>query len=173
MANVLNVSTYKWMLIFFNIPIIAYMFILIKTKWNELPDQIPSHFNCKGEIDGKSKKGMLYLLPCVSIFITITIISINFTPEKYVRVNTVKVKNEELSKEAKRKIFSVSNFLTAIILLITNIFINYTLVCSINIKNINVYALILYLISIGFIIGILFFVIKYYAKQTKPSDKKE
>ena len=37
--------------------------------WNQLPDQIPTHWNFKGEIDGYGGKGTMILLPCINVFL--------------------------------------------------------------------------------------------------------
>ncbi len=43
----------------------AVAFILI--RWRQLPEQIPSHYNFAGEIDGYSGRGMLLLMPVIGL----------------------------------------------------------------------------------------------------------
>lgn len=40
--------------------------IYLALKWNDLPDQVPSHWNIEGEVDGYSSK---YVMPLVNILI--------------------------------------------------------------------------------------------------------
>ncbi|MBR5343753.1 MAG: DUF1648 domain-containing protein [Oscillospiraceae bacterium] len=43
----------------------AIVFILI--RWPQLPEQIPSHYNFAGEVDGYSGRGMLLLMPILGL----------------------------------------------------------------------------------------------------------
>ena len=51
------------------ISLIACTLVYIFIKYSELPDQIPIHFNGKGEADSYGGKGSLWMLPIVSIFL--------------------------------------------------------------------------------------------------------
>jgi len=42
-------------------------FIILAVVWNELPEEIPVHWNAKGEVDRYGSRYELLLLPCLSI----------------------------------------------------------------------------------------------------------
>ncbi|MFO7316010.1 MAG: DUF1648 domain-containing protein [Bacilli bacterium] len=43
--------------------------LYIVLQWNHLPDQIPGHFNGKGEVDRWGSKYELFILPVIGLFI--------------------------------------------------------------------------------------------------------
>ncbi len=59
----------------------ATLFVLM--RWQQLPEQIPTHYNFAGEVDGYGGKGSLIIMMVLSwiVFFTLTI-SIRF-PEKW------------------------------------------------------------------------------------------
>jgi len=51
------------------IAIIALMYGIVEVclNWSTLPQQIPTHFNASGQADGWGPKGMIWLLPALSV----------------------------------------------------------------------------------------------------------
>ena len=43
--------------------------IYLFTQWPLLPDQVPVHFNAKGEADGWGSKGMVWFLPLITFIL--------------------------------------------------------------------------------------------------------
>ena len=46
---------------------LLYGLVLVLQSWSTLPQTIPTHFNAKGEPDGWGAKGMIWLLPAISV----------------------------------------------------------------------------------------------------------
>ena len=46
---------------------LLYGLVLVLQSWSALPQTIPTHFNAKGEADGWGSKGMIWLLPAISV----------------------------------------------------------------------------------------------------------
>ncbi|MFJ7745616.1 DUF1648 domain-containing protein [Peribacillus sp. NPDC097295] len=44
-------------------------FIYLISVWNTLPEQVPIHFNGKGEVDGWGGRVVIWLLPTISLFL--------------------------------------------------------------------------------------------------------
>lgn len=49
----------------------------------DLPDQIPSHFNMQGQVDGYSGKAILYLMPSITTFIFTLFTLLTLIPKRY------------------------------------------------------------------------------------------
>ena len=46
---------------------LAYGVVLVLQAWSTLPDTIPTHFDASGNADGFGPKGMIWLLPSISV----------------------------------------------------------------------------------------------------------
>lgn len=84
----------------------ATLFVLM--RWQQLPEQIPIHYNFAGEVDGYGGKGSLILLMILSwiVFFTITI-SIRF-PEKW----NMPV---EVTEENRSRLFAIARAMMEIV----------------------------------------------------------
>ncbi|MEK4028533.1 DUF1648 domain-containing protein [Pseudobacillus sp. FSL P4-0506] len=54
--------------------VVSLLFILANviylfTQWSQLPEQVPIHFNAKGEADGWGSKGMIWFLPFITFIL--------------------------------------------------------------------------------------------------------
>ena len=49
------------------IGVLIYGVILVLQAWSTLPDTIPTHFDASGNADGFGPKGMIWLLPSISV----------------------------------------------------------------------------------------------------------
>ena len=56
-------------------------FILI--RWPHLPEQIPSHYNFAGEVDGYSGRGTLLLLPIIGLVTDLTVAIVGRFPKSW------------------------------------------------------------------------------------------
>ena len=43
--------------------------VYLVSVWNTLPEQVPIHFNAKGEVDGWGGRAVIWLLPIISFFL--------------------------------------------------------------------------------------------------------
>ncbi|WP_256760613.1 DUF1648 domain-containing protein [Cohnella sp. WQ 127256] len=65
------------------------LFVLIGTilylcfQWSDLPSTVATHFNGKGEADGWGSKGMLFLLPAISLALYIGLTTLSRHPYVY------------------------------------------------------------------------------------------
>ncbi len=56
------------------------MILYLGIRWNQIPDQIPGHYNAKGEITKWTSKKEMLALPAVSILIYFFISAISLIP---------------------------------------------------------------------------------------------
>lgn len=61
--------------------ILVGMIILIFARWNQIPQQIPLHYNLVGEIDNWGSKDAVLLLPAISILIYAILTVLSFFPK--------------------------------------------------------------------------------------------
>lgn len=156
---------YHYIILFINIIIVAFMFILLGIKYDSLPDEIPNKYNFKGEIIGYTEKKVLYVMPSISAFITVLFFGLSFIPnllwkvfEKYDILNYLK---DHINN-------SWINYMY-ITLLCVNTFLACILVCLIYSIKISLIIIILFALAIVLIntlIPTLFFV------KTLPLIKK-
>lgn len=64
--------------------------------WNELPDQVPAHFNAMGEVDRWGSKWELFVLPGIGLFIILLMQGLEKFPELH---NYPKLFNEKNAKK--------------------------------------------------------------------------
>lgn len=71
------------------------MILFIFTKWNQIPDQVPGHYNAIGEIDRWGNKIEIIIMPLIAIFIYAMITSFSFFPQTW----NIPVKISDSNKE--------------------------------------------------------------------------
>lgn len=88
--------------------------IYLIVRWNEIPDQIPVHYNAAGEIDGWGGKGMVWLLVVISWGLYLGITFVGRFPELW---NT----GVKITKTNKEKVYRLIKYLigTSKLILIT------------------------------------------------------
>lgn len=57
------------------------MVVFIYTQWDQIPQQIPMHYNALGEIDSWGSKYQTLILPTISILLYIFITVVSFFPQ--------------------------------------------------------------------------------------------
>jgi uncharacterized membrane protein len=57
--------------------------ILLVVVWNQLPAEVPAHFNGAGEVDRWGSKWELIILPCIGAFILLLMIFFEKHPEMH------------------------------------------------------------------------------------------
>ncbi|MCO0599105.1 DUF1648 domain-containing protein [Peribacillus butanolivorans] len=62
-------TVYEKLIDIFSLIIIVLNLIYLINEWSTLPDQVPIHFNAKGEADGWGGRAVIWFLPIVSIFL--------------------------------------------------------------------------------------------------------
>ena len=96
-----NESSYKnpmvWELLSW--AMVVTLFILPAIYYADLPDQIPSHFNAKGEPDAYSKKTFIWVLPILGLAL---FLFLNFLSHmKNLKVNTPRQLSPEQEEEQR------------------------------------------------------------------------
>ncbi len=56
------------------------MLVYVAISYSDLPEIIPSHFNAQGEVDGYSKKMMIWLLPVIGAVLYVGLFILNKYP---------------------------------------------------------------------------------------------
>lgn len=57
------------------------MIVFIYTQWDQIPQQVPMHYNLRGEIDSWGSKYQTLILPTISILLYIFITVVSFFPQ--------------------------------------------------------------------------------------------
>jgi len=57
--------------------------LLLVTVWSHLPDQVPAHFNFKGEVDRYGSKYELIILPVIGLFTMLLLLTFEKHPEMH------------------------------------------------------------------------------------------
>lgn len=78
--------------------------IYLIVRWNAIPDQIPTHYNAAGEIDGWGGKGMVWLLVVISWGLYLGITFVGRFPELW---NT----GVKITKTNKEKVYRLIKYL--------------------------------------------------------------
>ena len=78
--------------------------IYLIVRWNAISDQIPTHYNAAGEIDGWGGKGMVWLLVVISWGLYLGITFVGRFPELW---NT----GVKITKENKEKVYRYLKYL--------------------------------------------------------------
>lgn len=89
--------------------LLSLVFLLLYTliRWPGLPEQIPSHFNFAGEIDGWSGKGVAWLLPGIAVFLYALMTLVLFLPNSWNLPVTVTEENRERLLLATQRLLAV------------------------------------------------------------------
>lgn len=93
-------------------------FLLALSKYPGLPDQIPSHFNASGEVDGHSSKAVIFILPALSILISAGIIFLSGFPQYFNFPYRITEENAPFEYRKARALLRVVNIFTCLMLLI-------------------------------------------------------
>ena len=56
------------------------MIVFVYTQWNQIPQQVPMHYNAMGEIDSWGSKYEIFFLPAISILLYVFITAVSFFP---------------------------------------------------------------------------------------------
>jgi hypothetical protein len=81
--------------------LIAGNILYILWKWSILPEQIPVHFNAVGEVDGWGNRGMIWLLPAITLFLWISMTVLEKYPHVYNYLNLTAENAERQYKNAR------------------------------------------------------------------------
>jgi len=87
-------SEWMWDIIGYSVFIGALVFLMI--VWTKLPEEVPAHYNYKGEVDRFGSKRELFILPGTALFTTILMQTLEMFPEIY---NYPKRFSEENAKD--------------------------------------------------------------------------
>lgn len=68
--------------------LVGYLFfigsvLLLVVVWSHLPDQVPAHFNFKGEVDRYGSKYELIILPVIGLFTMLLLLTFEKHPEMH------------------------------------------------------------------------------------------
>jgi uncharacterized membrane protein len=77
--------------------------------YTSLPDQIPSHFNYKGEVDRYGSKYLLFLLPGIAIVTALGIIYLSGFPHKFNYPKKITTENAAYEYQRARFVIRVLN----------------------------------------------------------------
>lgn len=87
-------------------------FVYLFMTWNQIPDQVPGHYNGAGEITRWGSKYELFIVPIISLIIYLGISLIEKFPEVWNTGVKVTEKNrEQVYKELKNMIVSLNFFM--------------------------------------------------------------
>ena len=142
--------------------VLAASFLFLLFSWNQLPDQIPAHYNMAGVADRYGDKTELLFLPLVSLLLWALLTVLQHLP----RIWNIPVSvTPELWPSVRRMVTTLLLFCKAFI---TALFF-YILVCSANGASLNGGAILLAeLVLLGVVIGV---AVRIAALDTKPPKR--
>jgi len=82
------------------------------TKWNDIPDIIPSHYNSKGEVDRQSSKNILLIIPTIGFVVLILLVISAQNPPQWIIPIEI---NDENRKEVIQSTKTYFYFITVIL----------------------------------------------------------
>jgi len=129
------------------------MIILIYTRWNQIPQQIPMHYNAIGEIDNWGSKEDILFLPVVSILLYAFLTALSFFPQ----IQNIPILITDENKESVyHNIKNLYIFLKIEIVMLLFLFVYYiTIAQPLPIAVIPIFIIILLGTSIFFIVRII------------------
>ena len=65
------------------IVILLGMFVFVASKWNNLPSQIPAHYNAQGTVDRWGGKNQIPFMPIVSVFLYVLLTVVSLFPKSW------------------------------------------------------------------------------------------
>ncbi len=80
-----------------------------------LPEQVPSHFNYKGEVDGRGSKNLVFLLPAIAIVMALGIIYLSRFPDKFNYPKKITPENAAYEYRRARFMIRVLNVFTSLL----------------------------------------------------------
>ncbi|OUM67577.1 hypothetical protein PIROE2DRAFT_58709 [Piromyces sp. E2] len=142
-----NLKSYHYALIYINVAIVIYMFIFLGIKYGGLPDEVPSHYNFEGEVDSYAGKGVLFVLPIVSTFITILFTAFCFMPDRFWKIN-IGLQRIEMPPEIRSSVIHLTVTFLNLLSTVINAFLAYTLNCMVYSWRMSVALIILFVAGI-------------------------
>jgi uncharacterized membrane protein len=76
----INLTTTDYLFEIIGLIGIACLIVLPIYFFNDLPDQIPKHFNALGQVDSYGNRGIIWLLPAIGLFLYIGLTVLNRFP---------------------------------------------------------------------------------------------
>jgi len=86
--------------------------------YSSLPDQVPSHFNYKGEVDGHGSKNFIFLLPVLAIAMALGFIYLAGFPNKFNYLKKITPDNAAYEYHRTRFMVRVLNVFTSLLLFV-------------------------------------------------------
>jgi len=86
-----NHKFYLGIIILIHVGHIALLFLL----WNQIPPELPTHFNWKGEADSFGSANSVLILPVISMVLSVILYSISFYPSSFNFPVQIKEENQE------------------------------------------------------------------------------
>lgn len=83
--------------------------------YSSLPEQVPSHFNIKGEVDGYGSKKFIFLLPGLAIAMALGIIYLAGFPNKFNYLKKITPENAAYEYRRARFMIRVLNVFTSLL----------------------------------------------------------
>lgn len=114
----LPVSTTERMLDAVSLLFAAGTMLLVISLYGALPDQIPTHFNARGEIDQNGPKIMAFILPAIALVLCLSLFFLARVPHQFNYMT--KITPENAAAEYRRAGFLVRllNALTSLLFLV-------------------------------------------------------
>ncbi|MBR9915313.1 MAG: DUF1648 domain-containing protein [Algicola sp.] len=95
--------------------IILLMFVYTAINYSELPEIVPSHFNGKGEVDGRSDKYILWLLPCIGLVTFVGLYILNKYPHIHNYMVNITEDNALKNYRLSTRIVRFTNLFVAVV----------------------------------------------------------
>ncbi|MET3699328.1 uncharacterized protein DUF1648 [Bacillus oleivorans] len=81
--------------------------VYILIQWNDIPSQVPTHFNALGEADAWGNKGALWILPIVGTILWMIMAAFEKYPHTFNYMVTIKPENVERQYKNGKLLFNL------------------------------------------------------------------
>lgn len=93
-------------------------FALSLSYFPDLPEQIPTHFNARGEADKFGSKSTIFFLPVLSLVLVAGLVFLTKFPHKFNYFNKITPENAEFEYRKMRTVLRLVNALTSLMFMI-------------------------------------------------------
>lgn len=87
--------------------ILLSIFVYVITNWNEIPEQIPSHFDYHGQIDSWSSKNFIFSPVLVAMFLYLMLTVVSFFPSMWNMPVKITEENRERAYHYTRNMITI------------------------------------------------------------------
>lgn len=95
--------------------------LLAFSQFSDLPEQIPTHFNIQGKVDGTGSKSSIFILPVIALLMAVGLIFLTKFPHKFNYPGKITAENAAFEYQRSRYLLRIVNVLTSLMFLLLTV----------------------------------------------------